>query len=69
MIHPFYEINIYYFYRKSKTADFLVDVDEILWNPSKFQDVISTKKMRIGRTNKLMCQLCINKKVSEKIFS
>ncbi|KAK6640754.1 hypothetical protein RUM44_012451 [Polyplax serrata] len=48
------------------SGDCLVDVDEVFWNPSKFQDVISSKKMRAGKSNKLTCQLCVDKKLHKK---
>ncbi|KAL0276544.1 UNVERIFIED_CONTAM: hypothetical protein PYX00_004101 [Menopon gallinae] len=44
-----------------RLEDCLVDVNEVLWNSTRFQDVIPSRKMRVKKTNKTPCQLCCKK--------
>lgn len=47
-----------------RLEDNLVDVNEVFWNSTKFEDLIPSKKMRANKTVRLPCQLCADKKVS-----
>lgn len=44
----------------------MVDVNEMFWNPTKFDDVIPSKKLRSGKTLKRPCQLCVDKRKHKK---